>query len=98
MGTQAARNEPCPCGSGKKFKQCCIDKSPEPATTRWVIPLIGVFVGIAFGVFMGFRYNISTGFAMGTGLLIIVAIVVAVRSPPPPSGKSGDSAAINFGK
>ena len=21
------RNEPCPCGSGKKFKKCCIDKS-----------------------------------------------------------------------
>ena len=22
------RNDPCPCGSGKKFKNCCIDK-PE---------------------------------------------------------------------
>lgn len=20
------RNSPCPCGSGKKFKRCCIDK------------------------------------------------------------------------
>ena len=20
------RNHPCPCGSGKKFKKCCIDK------------------------------------------------------------------------
>ena len=20
------RNDPCPCGSGKKFKNCCIDK------------------------------------------------------------------------
>ena len=20
------RNEPCPCGSGKKYKRCCIDK------------------------------------------------------------------------
>ena len=20
------RNDPCPCGSGKKFKHCCIDK------------------------------------------------------------------------
>lgn len=20
------RNEPCPCGSGKKYKKCCIDK------------------------------------------------------------------------
>ncbi|HEY2538476.1 MAG TPA: SEC-C metal-binding domain-containing protein [Stellaceae bacterium] len=20
------RNDPCPCGSGKKFKNCCIDR------------------------------------------------------------------------
>jgi hypothetical protein len=26
------RNEPCPCGSGKKYKRCCIDK-PAPAST-----------------------------------------------------------------
>src|ERR1700741_3237114 len=24
-----ARNSPCPCGSGKKYKRCCIDK-PQP--------------------------------------------------------------------
>lgn len=22
------RNEPCPCGSGKKYKKCCIDAPP----------------------------------------------------------------------
>ena len=22
-GVQVGRNEPCPCGSGKKYKQCC---------------------------------------------------------------------------
>jgi hypothetical protein len=27
-----SRNDPCPCGSGKKFKKCCIDKiSPFPS-------------------------------------------------------------------
>ena len=29
------RNDPCPCGSGKKYKKCCIDKGtsiyPQPA-------------------------------------------------------------------
>lgn len=24
---KVGRNEPCPCGSGKKFKKCCLDKS-----------------------------------------------------------------------
>jgi len=26
MATKTGRNEPCPCGSGKKYKNCCIDK------------------------------------------------------------------------
>lgn len=24
-GVKVRRNDPCPCGSGKKFKHCCID-------------------------------------------------------------------------
>lgn len=24
------RNEPCPCGSGKKYKLCCMNKPKEP--------------------------------------------------------------------
>jgi uncharacterized protein YecA (UPF0149 family) len=23
------RNDPCPCGSGKKFKKCCLEKTAE---------------------------------------------------------------------
>jgi SEC-C motif len=26
---KVGRNEPCPCGSGKKYKQCCIEKDEE---------------------------------------------------------------------
>jgi preprotein translocase subunit SecA len=26
MGDRVGRNDPCPCGSGKKFKQCCMKK------------------------------------------------------------------------
>ena len=26
------RNDPCPCGSGKKFKKCCQDKSAAHVT------------------------------------------------------------------
>ena len=25
------RNEPCPCGSGKKYKRCCLNKQPAPS-------------------------------------------------------------------
>ena len=27
MNMKVGRNEPCPCGSGKKFKKCCISKN-----------------------------------------------------------------------
>jgi preprotein translocase subunit SecA len=23
------RNDPCPCGSGKKFKRCCVGRAPQ---------------------------------------------------------------------
>lgn len=26
MTDRIGRNDPCPCGSGKKFKQCCLSK------------------------------------------------------------------------
>ncbi|MDR1688739.1 MAG: DUF1186 domain-containing protein [Clostridiales bacterium] len=35
---KVGRNDPCPCGSGKKYKKCCIDKEqteqPVPTVTR----------------------------------------------------------------
>jgi tetratricopeptide (TPR) repeat protein len=29
MTTKIGRNDPCPCGSGKKYKQCCLRKEEE---------------------------------------------------------------------
>src|SRR3954465_6148898 len=28
---RTSRNDPCPCGSGKKYKRCCAKQPPEPA-------------------------------------------------------------------
>jgi len=27
MSQKVGRNDPCPCGSGKKYKQCCLNKA-----------------------------------------------------------------------
>jgi hypothetical protein len=32
--TTPRRNDPCPCGSGKKFKQCCDGKESKKAAAR----------------------------------------------------------------
>ena len=34
MSATIGRNDPCPCGSGTKFKRCCIDKLPARPFTR----------------------------------------------------------------
>ena len=26
LATRISRNDPCPCGSGKKYKKCCLEK------------------------------------------------------------------------
>ena len=34
-GAPVRRNDPCPCGSGKKYKKCCLgeaDPTPDPAS------------------------------------------------------------------
>ncbi|MCE5317106.1 MAG: SEC-C domain-containing protein [Parachlamydia sp.] len=32
MNQKAGRNDPCPCGSGKKFKNCCMNlERPKPS-------------------------------------------------------------------
>ena len=29
MSNKIRRNDPCPCGSGKKYKKCCMNKGTE---------------------------------------------------------------------
>lgn len=33
--SQVGRNDPCPCGSGKKYKKCCLDKDQESSRSTW---------------------------------------------------------------
>jgi hypothetical protein len=39
------RNEPCPCGSGKKYKHCCATKAAKaPLASRITISLIALLL------------------------------------------------------
>jgi hypothetical protein len=35
MNSNVGRNDPCPCGSGKKYKKCCIAMNAQKSTTTW---------------------------------------------------------------
>jgi hypothetical protein len=55
-----ARNDPCPCGSGKKFKNCHGRKG-EKKVTQSKIPILAVIVGIVVlgGAFAYYQYQKS---------------------------------------
>ncbi len=44
--TKTGRNDPCPCGSGKKYKQCCEGKAAEKTRflTKWIAIIVGILV------------------------------------------------------
>jgi hypothetical protein len=47
------RNDPCPCGSGRKFKQCCEAKqhAPTPARRLLVWGALAIFLtALAFAI------------------------------------------------
>ena len=35
---KTGRNDPCPCGSGKKYKKCCLEKDQEESSRQALIP------------------------------------------------------------
>jgi hypothetical protein len=68
-----SRNEPCPCGSGRKFKRCCQDALDKPATIAqhhnavgsriqaWASEHYGEQVAAAFEDVVGGRDGIVVG-------------------------------------
>jgi tetrahydromethanopterin S-methyltransferase subunit G len=46
-GKQIGRNDPCPCGSGLKYKKCCADKPEQKSATPSPIP------GVSYEDFLG---------------------------------------------
>ena len=49
--TTVGRNEPCPCGSGKKYKYCCAAKAQRtPVGTKVVGSLIALVLFTAAAI------------------------------------------------
>ena len=42
MPQEPGRNDPCPCGSGLKYKNCCQDDSAGLLSSTWTAVLIAV--------------------------------------------------------
>lgn len=92
------RNDPCPCGSGKKFKQCCLGQGdPEvQARNRKYLTLTGVVIAVA--LVCGFLVSTDVAILVAGIGLAVVAVALWLTAPPPKSSGGGDPGAINFGR
>jgi len=102
-----ARNAPCPCGSGKKFKLCCgltgapappvLDEDGEPVRREWRLPAGLVGLSITAGVGVGLlRDSFGDGLAVGGAALLLVIGYLVIRTPPTATGRGG-GANIDYG-
>ena len=57
---QPGRNEPCPCGSGKKFKQCCASKKSRMSPAVIAMLIAGVVL-VVFVIVSNARRASSSG-------------------------------------
>ena len=45
MGARVGRNDPCTCGSGKKYKHCCALKGDRLTLVNWIwMTVIGLML------------------------------------------------------
>lgn len=59
---RVGRNSPCPCGSGKKYKQCCgLAGAGTRGSGRWIVFAVGV--ALLLGA-LGFMRALSTDTAI----------------------------------
>ena len=94
-----SRNEPCPCGSGKKYKHCHLNTDSSNEIQWRLGPLALAVVGIVSGVVLLF----TDGGASYGGPVIAAGIILPIgwavfTDPPPVKGNADDAAAMKFGK
>lgn len=52
MAKKPKRNDPCHCGSGRKYKNCCIDKDESTLISK--LGIVGLAIALILGVwFLG---------------------------------------------
>ena len=90
------RNAPCPCGSGKKYKVCCLNASATQDRRFQRIMSITVILSIVAGIIVAFNFTPKNGILTTLGILIVVFLIVTLTKPPPSRGKGGGDQ-INFG-
>ncbi len=94
------RNEPCPCGSGKKYKQCCLGTAEAAAVEvqSKVVPAVLLVLVLAAGIAVGVVRNVGDGVVVAIAGLLMAGGYLLFRNPPPSNPHSGSPGGIDFGR
>ena len=100
---EAAKNAPCPCGSGKKYKRCCGVEGAEAQTSAVKtgvrkLPVAVAVAGVVIGLVLVFTHDYVTGGAVAIGGVVGAIMLSVFTDPPPPKAGSGDPAGLSFGR
>lgn len=57
---KTGRNDPCPCGSGKKYKQCCGGSAAEKKQSVFTNRIVVLVGGLLLLMAIGFVRSIAT--------------------------------------
>jgi SEC-C motif len=91
------RNDPCPCGSGKKYKRCCLGKPVASNSKHWkLVGLLAIFcVGVTVAIW--FSLGSSLGFLSAALTVMVVGAIALFTDPPDPKAGGADPSTISFG-
>ena len=98
MSTTVARNAPCPCGSGKKYKQCCQQTGGAEAARRTRKVRIMGSVLAACAIVAGWQFGRQVGLIVAGAGVLLLGLYLFVLDDPPPPAQGGNPGAINFGQ
>jgi len=93
------RNDPCPCGSGKKYKRCCLGTQEDPQVTpKNTMPALVVLVLGLVVVVVVLVMSTAGNAALGAVVALMLAGGTYIfTNMPPPNTNAGSPGGINFG-
>ena len=92
------RNDPCPCGNGKKYKHCCLGKaSPGESKRAKLITMLSLAV-LAAAVVTGLAFSQTAGITVGFVGLACIGARLWLFAPPERTTGGADPSAITYGR
>jgi len=96
---EIGRNDSCPCGSGKKYKRCCLgtEADPQEVPKKTLPALVVLVLGLVLAVVVMVMSDAGNGVLCAVVTLMFAGGTYVFTNMPPPNTNSGSPGGINFG-